>query len=276
MSTDSADDIDIPSINFQDWLKNENKLYNSLKYAAFLQQGILPKQRHFDRIFGESFILYLPMQIVSGDFYWLAEVDDLVYLAVGDCMGHGVPGAMLSVLVSNLLDYAVLNKRIKKTNKILKEIDKRFTESFTSIDQDQTFNNDWVDMSLCCIDRKRKQIFFSGAHNKVMLASKNNFEVFKGSFNPIGSWQIHNDIRYDTTSICYKPNNILYLSTDGFSDQVGGVNSLKYQTPYLQKFIHSISLQPLAKQKSELEKEFFSWKGEGSQSDDVCIIGVKL
>ena len=144
-----------PPVGFEldDCFTSKNHLYGSLKYAAFLQQGIFPKQRHFDRVFKESFVLYLPKEIVSGDFYWLAEVDDLVYIAVGDCMGHGVPAALLSVLVYNLLDYAILNKRIKKTYKILKEVNKRFTESFSSAENGQELNNDWVDISLCCIDK---------------------------------------------------------------------------------------------------------------------------
>ncbi|MGE0076565.1 MAG: PP2C family protein-serine/threonine phosphatase [Bacteroidales bacterium] len=255
---------------------SEKDLYNSLKYAAFLQQGIFPKQRHFDRIFKESFVVYLPKEIVSGDFYWLAELDDLVYVAVGDCMGHGVPAALMSVLVYNLLDYAILNKRIKKTCKILKEIDKRFVESFSSVDQSQVYNNDWVDISLCCIDRRKKQIFFSGAHHKIYLASNDSFKAFRGTFKPVGSWQIDNENNFESVSICYNDGDTLYLGSDGFRDQIGGDEPTKYGSVRFRKFIQAMSSKPLSNQKVELEKEFLRWKGRCRQNDDICLMGLKL
>lgn len=270
--------LQAPSVSFglDDCFTSKNHLYSSLKYAAFLQQGIFPKQRHFDRVFKESFVLYLPKEIVSGDFYWLAEVDELVYIAVGDCMGHGVPAAMLSVLVYNLLDYAILNKRMKKTYKILNEVNKRFTESFSSVEYGQEFNNDWVDISLCCIDRRRKQIHFSGAHHKIFLVGSDYFKVYRGAFSPIGAWQLNRDSHYESVSVCYNENDILYLGSDGFQDQVGAVEGIKYRGTCLKKYIYSISSLPLCAQKSELANEFFRWKGNNRQNDDVCIVGVKL
>ena len=267
-----------PPVGFEldDCFTSKNHLYSSLKYAAFLQQGIFPKQRHFDRVFKESFVLYLPKEIVSGDFYWLAEVDDLVYIAVGDCMGHGVPAALLSVVVYNLLDYAILNKRIKKTYKILKEVNKRFTESFSSAENGQEFNNDWVDISLCCIDRRKKQIHFSGAHHKIFLAGSDYFKVYRGDFSPIGAWQLNRDSHFESVSICYNENDTLYLGSDGFQDQVGAEEGIKYRGTCLKKYIYSISKLPLCEQKSELMNEFFRWKGNSRQNDDVCIVGVKL
>ena len=105
----------INNIEQLDRQQKETNFENSLKYAELLQQGIFPKQRHFDRIFSESFILFKPLQIISGDFYWLAESNGLIYLIVGDCTGHGAPGAILSVLISGLFDYVILNKQVKKT-----------------------------------------------------------------------------------------------------------------------------------------------------------------
>jgi len=276
MDIDLVKEADNYQVNTSKTSTLDQQFLSSLNYAAVLQQGIFPKKRHFDRIFKESFIFYLPKQIVSGDFYWLAEVDDLIYIAVGDCMGHGVPGAMLSMLIYNLLDYAILNKKIKKTYKIMREVDNRFTESFSSIEQNQVYNNDWVDISICCIDRNKKQIFFSGAHHNLLLAKKNDIKVFKGNAYPIGSRPLEGHKSYEAICICYDEDDILYLGSDGFQDQIGGVNNKKYKTTSLRKFIYSNSKLPLKDQKKELEKEFYRWKGDGNQRDDICIIGLKL
>jgi serine phosphatase RsbU (regulator of sigma subunit) len=276
MNSILANEVDSCEPKISETSKLDQQFLSSLSYAAVIQQGIFPKKRHFDRIFKESFIFYLPKQIVSGDFYWLTEVDDLIYIAVGDCMGHGVPGAMLSMLIYNLLNYAVLNKKIKKTYKIMREVDKRFTENFSSIDQNQIYNIDWVDISICCIDRKKKQIFFSGAHHNLLLAKKNEVQVFRGDAYPIGSCPLEGCKSYESVCISYDEDDILYLGSDGFQDQIGGSNGKKYKTIALRKFLNSNSKLSLKDQKYELEKEFYRWKGNLNQRDDVCIIGMKL
>jgi serine phosphatase RsbU (regulator of sigma subunit) len=252
------------------------ELIAGLRYAAMLQQGILPKQRHFDRIFDESFVLYLPYQFISGDFYWLAELDGLIYLAVGDCMGHGVSAAMLSVLANNLLDYAVLKKRIKRTNRILKEFDARFLESFSSIDTTKEFNNDWIEIALCCIDRKNKTVFFSGAHRSITLLTKDKTEVYKGNHYPIGGWQLLPSRNFDTVCLSYNEGDNLYLYSDGFQDQIGGADLKRYKKSNFFKTLKRISGNSMTSQKLILQDEFNSWKGVNPNTDDVCIVGIKL
>ena len=252
------------------------ELLSGMQYAALIQQGILPKQRHFDRVFSESFVLYLPCQYVSGDFYWLAELDDLIYIAVGDCMGHGVPGAMLSMLVQNLLDYAIFNKRIKKTNKILREIDKRFLESFTTSEIKGVFDNDWIDMSLCCIDRKKKTIFFSGAKRSIIHVNSSGVKEYRGCNYPIGGWQLEECRPFDTIPICFEEGDSLYLYSDGFYDQLGGYQNKKYKIQNFNQIVRHASKLPMQLQKSVFETAYFSWKGTNPRTDDVCIVGVKL
>jgi len=158
----------------------------------------------------------------------------------------------------------------------MKEVDNRFTESFSSIEQNQFYSNDWVDISICCIDRSKKQIFFSGAHHNLLLAKKNEIKVFRGNAYPIGSKPIEGFKSYEAICICYDEDDILYLGSDGFQDQVGGVYNKKYRTTSLRKFIYANSKLPLKDQKRELEDEFHRWKGNQSQRDDICIIGMKL
>ncbi|MFA7274524.1 MAG: PP2C family protein-serine/threonine phosphatase [Crocinitomicaceae bacterium] len=254
-----------------------SEFISSLKYAAILQKGILPKPRHFNRIFDDSFVLFLPQHIISGDFYWLSEVnDDLVYVAVGDCTGHGVPGAMLSILGNNMLTYAILKKRIKKVNRILMEMDKRFIESFSSDMQDEGFNNDWMDISLCCIDRKNKMIHYAGAKQKAFLVQKKGIEILKGSVYPLGGWQISADRNFESKSIAYKTGDTLYLSTDGFQDQIGGPKDKKYKSIALRKLLEENASDCLEDQKNRLLSEHLDWKGANEQTDDICLIGLRL
>ena len=249
---------------------------SSLRYAELLQQGVFPKQRHFDRIFSESFVFFKPLQIISGDFYWLAESNGLIYLIVGDCTGHGVPGAILSVLISNLFDYAILKKRLKKTHKILREVDKRFIESFSSHDIKKEFNNDWVDVSLCCIEPETKTIYFSGAKRNVLLVNKDGVKQLKGCSYPVGGWQIEPDRQYKTLKIKYKKGDALYLGTDGFQDQAGGKSDKKYKSSTLHKFLVENSKHTMNEQKELLEDELKLWMGNNIQTDDICILGVRL
>lgn len=250
---------------------------SSLKYAAILQQGIFPKQRHFDRIFDDSFVLYLPQQIISGDFYWLSEVsDDLIYLAVGDCTGHGVPGAMLSILANNLLSYSILNKKIKKTSKILKELDKRFIESFSSDNHETGFNNDWFDISLVCIDRTNKTIQYSGAKRKALLLKEQGYTVLKGSNYPIGGWQMAEKRDFESITVKYEPGDTLYLSSDGFQDQIGGVKDKKYKSVRLEECLFKYASMDMVTQKKLIHSEHLDWKGANEQTDDICLIGVRL
>lgn len=254
-----------------------NEFLSSLKYAAILQQGILPKQRHFDRIFQDSFVLFLPQHIISGDFYWLSQVnEDLIYVAVGDCTGHGVPGAMLSILGNNMLNYAILNKRMKKVSKILMEMDKHFIESFSSEMSDDGFNNDWMDISLCCIDRRNKIIHFAGAKQKVMLVRETGAELLKGSNYPLGGWQIAKDRSFNMESVAYDAGDALYLSSDGFQDQLGGPNDKKFKSVTLRNILQDNASLTMTEQKNLLYSEHIDWKGTNEQTDDICLIGLRL
>ena len=257
-------------------LQKDIDFKSSLEYAKLLQQGIFPKPRHFDRVFSDFFIFFKPLQIVSGDFYWLAKSDGLIYLIVGDCAGHGVPGAILSILTYSLFDYVVLKKRIKKTHKILREVDNRFIESFSSNEIKNNFDNDWVDISLCCIEPETKTIYFSGAHRDTLLINKKGSTILKGCCYPVGGWQMESNRQYKTQKIKYEKGDMLYLSTDGFQDQAGEKSGKKYKKSALYKFLANNSKQSMSEQKELLESELKSWMGINEQTDDICIIGITL
>ncbi len=175
-----------------------------LRNARIIQQGLLPKEWHFKRLFNRFFSVYIPKHIISGDFYWVGEKNDLKYLVVGDCTGHGVSAALLSVLAMNLFEYAIMNKGIKKTNRILQEVDKRFIESFKGNEID-SFDNPWIDLSIVCIDSNKNKLYYSGANRKLLhFDKKNNVNLFKGNRYPIGGWQLENERTFLPEVISYE------------------------------------------------------------------------
>lgn len=244
--------------------------------ARTIQLGMLPKERHFKRIFNHHFVLDIPLNIVSGDFYWLGEKHGLKYLVVGDCTGHGTSAALLSVLAINLFEYAIMNKGIKKVFKVLKEVDKKFIESFKD-SEEGTFDNPWIDVSILCIDEKKQKIYFSSANRKLLYVSiTGETNIYKGNKFPIGGWQIKNNRVFDTHIIDFKKGDQFYLGSDGFQDQIGGPKEKKYKSKNLHNFITTHSKLTLKMQKEGLNKELKAWKKSYLQTDDICIVGIKL
>lgn len=249
--------------------------HQELLNARIIQQGMLPKTRHFNRIFDESFIMYKPQNIISGDFYWIGQQNNLKYLVVGDCTGHGISAALLSVLAINLFQYAIMNKGIKKTDKILREVDRKFIESFKN-SEDKTFDNPWIDLSIVCINEEKNILQFSSANRKLMHVTKSKMSINKGNRYPIGGWQLEHNRLFESQEYSYEKGDILYLGSDGFQDQIGGENNKKYKSKRLHQFLLEQHKLTLSAQKQKLEIEFETWKNNNEQLDDVCIVGVKL
>jgi serine phosphatase RsbU (regulator of sigma subunit) len=246
-----------------------------LTSARSIQQGLLPKTRHFNRVFDDSFVVYIPQNIISGDFYWVGHKNNLKYLVVGDCTGHGISAALLSVLAINLFQYAIMNKGIKRTDKILREVDRKFIESFKNSEQGN-FDNPWIDLSLICIDEEKEMISFSSANRKMLHISDKKTDLIKGNRYPIGGWQLEKQRRFEPQLFPYKKGDLIYLGSDGFQDQMGGDDNKKYKSRRLHDFLIDKQALSLNNQKKELESEFYSWKQDYEQIDDVCIVGVRL
>ena len=254
----------------------QSEYLQSLAAAKFVQQGLLPQKRHFKRLFPDSFVFYAPQNIISGDFYWIGEKHGLKYIVVGDCTGHGVSAALLSVLALNLFEYVIMNKGIKKTNKILQEIDKKFIESFKDSDK-ISFDTPWIDLSVLCIDYENNKVHYSSANRKILhLNNKGEQTLFKGSKYPIGGWKIEEQRSFDSSSFKFKKNDSIYIGSDGFQDQIGGHKNKKYSSKRLHNFLVDIAHLPCNLQAEKLSIEFGGWKQKNEQVDDVCIVGLKL
>lgn len=267
-----------------DQLKNQfislyhyhDELTSSLKYAELIQKGVLPKDRHFKRLFNDYFVMYIPQSYVSGDFYWIGEVDDKLLFAVGDCTGHGVPGAMLTMLAHSFLNYIVLGKNIIDTAEVLREFDKKLIETFNQ-DKGRTFSNDWIDMALCCYDKRKNELMFSSAKRKLMITSdKNGCKLYKGSNYPLGGWQIESNRIFESQMISVKKGDMIYMGSDGFQDQIGGDQNKKYGSKQLHHLLEHISELPCSKQLMVLKRTFTLWKKEENQFDDICIMGIRI
>ncbi|MBI2281822.1 MAG: SpoIIE family protein phosphatase [Bacteroidetes bacterium] len=254
---------------------SNEELTSSLRYAQIIQSGVLPKIRHFNRLFDDFLILYKPQSYVSGDFYWIGEVGRKVLFAVGDCTGHGVPGAMLTMLAQSFLNHIILGKQLSDTSLILKEFDKKFIETFQG-ENDNFYSNDWIDIALCSFDKDSYELEFAGAKRKILIVNKHESKLIKGNNYPLGGWQIEKNRNFETHKIELKKGNMIYLGSDGFQDQIGGEKAKKFGSKQLHDILVDIYSLPCEKQLMILKNKFKVWKQGAQQLDDVCIMGIRI
>jgi len=248
---------------------------HELLNARMIQEGLLPKKRHFNRVFDESFILFKPLNIISGDFYWVGRRGKYKYLVVGDCTGHGISAALLSVLAINLFQYAIMTKGLKQTDQILKEVDRKFIESFKS-SKGENFDNPWIDLSIVRIDEDKEICHYSSANRKLLLISEEEMVLKTGNRYPIGGWQLEKQRNFEPQTIPYKKGDLMFLGSDGFQDQFGGEARKRYKSKKLHSFLYENRKSSLADLRQKLNHEFEAWKSGHDQVDDVCIVGVRL
>jgi serine phosphatase RsbU (regulator of sigma subunit) len=252
-------------------LKNKD-IMDSINYALRIQQAILPDEKKWERLLPDSFKLYLPKDVLAGDFYWLEENKDYIYVAAADCTGHGVPGAMVSVVCSSALTKAVLEDKLTDTNEILDRVREIVIEKMSS---NEGQLRDGMDVCLVRINKNnRKEIQYSGANRPLYIIKANGvLEELSPDKQPIG-WM--EEIRpFKSENKVLDQGDMLYLTTDGFADQFGGPKQKKLKTKgMLELFInvHSLSLN---EQKDKVLLYYSDWKGSGDQTDDVCVIGIK-
>ncbi|MBI2259473.1 MAG: tetratricopeptide repeat protein [Flavobacteriia bacterium] len=258
-------------------LQEKNReILDSITYAKRIQSAILPQEKNIKSFLPESFILYKPKDIVAGDFYWFEVVDDTIIFAAADCTGHGVPGAMVSVVCNNGLNRAVREFGLTFPNMILDKTREIVIEEFEKSDEDV---KDGMDISLFALDLKNNILNWSGANNPLWIIRKNiqgMVEVVetKPDKQPIGK---HFDSKpFTLFETKLQKNDIIYIFTDGFQDQFGGPKEKKYRASQMRELFISLFDKPMAEQKIIIEKSFEDWKGDLEQVDDVCVIGVRV
>lgn len=255
-------------------LEEQNKdITDSIYYAQRIQQSILQTEEQLTQFFSGSFLFYKPKDIVSGDYYWFYETEQYKYIAAVDCTGHGVPGAMMSMVANSMFKEVFMNKKITKPSEILLALDEELDKAINK-NQDASFN-DGMDVSLVRIDKRSQELMFSGAFRSVLINRGSLVTELKGSRYPIG---FYSGIKktFEDTSYQLASNDCVYLYTDGFIDQFGGEKNKKLNKSNFKDLIKTISEMPMDEQEAFLEYSFNNWKQDLEQTDDVLVIGIRI
>ncbi len=255
-------------------LIEQNKdIKDSLYYAQRIQQSILQSPQMLNTFFNESFLLYKPKDIVSGDYYWFHENEHYKFVAAIDCTGHGVPGAMMSMVANSIFKEVFINQKITDPSMILSGLDTELDKSI-NVNQDATFN-DGMDVAIIRIDKTTNELVFSGAFRNILITQNNTLTEIKGSRYPIGFYSGITKV-FENTTLQLQPNDCVYLYTDGFIDQFGGERNKKLNKTNFKELLTTIADMTLEEQEAFLEYSFNNWKQDNEQTDDVLVIGVKV
>ena len=249
-------------------IKNK-EITDSINYARRIQQAILPPESKINNHLKNNFILYLPKDIVAGDFYWLEAKEDRVLFAAADCTGHGVPGAMVSVVCNNALNRSVREYDLTDPGKILDKTREIVIQEFEKSDEEV---RDGMDIAICSLIGDKLE--YAGAHNPLWIVRNGVLLETKANKQPIGKFD--NLLPYTTHSFVLEKGDTVYIFSDGYPDQFGGEKGKKYKSGNFKKFLLSIQEDSMEKQLTLLIEEFEKWRGSMEQIDDVCVIGLRI
>ncbi len=243
----------------------------SIKYAKRIQSAVLPPDKFVKDLLVNSFVLYRPKDFVAGDFYWLEKKDDKILLAAADCTGHGVPGAMVSVICNNGLNRSVREHGLTNPAKILDKTRDIVVQEFEKSEEEV---KDGMDIALCSIDNNLLE--FAGANNPFWLIRTGTTEIveIKGDKQPIGKFS--SAVPFKSHSVTLHKGDTFYIFSDGYADQFGGEKGKKFSAKRFKSLLLSIQNKDMTEQKEIIHKTFETWKGNLEQLDDVCIIGVRI
>jgi len=250
--------------------KNKN-ITDSITYAKRIQDAMLPETHKLDSAFPEWFIFNQAKDIVSGDFYWFEKSEDKIIIAVADCTGHGVPGALMSVIGTSLLNKIVNEKHIVKPAEILQQMNFGINHFFKQSD-----TRDGMDIALCSIDLASLRVEYAGANRPILIVRKDGLEEITPTKLPIGGLTDTDRRAYETKEIQLEPEDKIYFFTDGIIDQFGGPFDKKLMKKRLKEFFTSVCGRSMSEQKSLLKDFIIKWAGHNEQIDDMLVAGLKI
>lgn len=254
--------------------KKNIRITSSIRYARHIQNAVLPPIELIDRLLPDSFIFSKPKDIVSGDFFWLAEKDNKIVFTVADCTGHGVPGAFMSILGITLLNDIVNVQEITRSDIIVTKLRENIIHSLQQ-KRKETIASDGLDIALCVLDKKQKRIQYTGGKNDLVYIRDGKLEVIKAdNFSVSIIYEDSGD--YTMKEIDCKKGDIYYLFSDGYKDQFGGAYDKKYMARRFYDTLLEIHELPMISQKEILKKKLYEWMKDGSQTDDITVMGVRI
>jgi serine phosphatase RsbU (regulator of sigma subunit) len=252
----------------------KNYLTSSINYAKRIQSAVFPSDNVLASRFSEHFILFKPLDVVSGDFYWYRQNRDEVYIAVADCTGHGVPGAFMSILGITYLNEIVNKTESGNPAEILYHLRENVIRSLNQSNQISEVK-DGMEVALCKLNMESRMLQFSGAFRPLFLIRENAIHYFKGDKMPIG---VYDNIEkpFANNNIQLQKDDVVYIFTDGFVDQIGGPDRKTFKTNRFKELLLDISRYPMPEQKYLLERRIVEWQGEFDQTDDILVVGFKI
>ncbi len=254
--------------------EKNNEIIDSIKYAQRIQKALLPDANLLNKYVDDYFIFYKPKDIVSGDFYWFGERNNQLIFVAADCTGHGVPGALLSMLGISFLSEIISNKNNLEANRILEILRNQMISSLKQSGFEGE-SKDGMDIALCIFDKEKKNLQYSGAYNSLYLIRGNELDEYKADRMPIGYYD--NAVEpFTNHNIQLNQGEMIYLFSDGFPDQFGGTEGKKYKYKAFKDLLLSMNNLSMKDQHKRLQKEFEDWKGNYDQVDDVIVLGIKI
>lgn len=271
-------ELNLKNIEIQEKNAELQKLYSkireSIDYASKIQKAILPMKQQIDIVFKDNFILYLPKDIVSGDFYWFYEAEEWYFIAGIDCTGHSVPGAFMSLIANNLLNEIIKTQKIYTLSDAIKLIDLKLKETLHSQQLNDNEIQDGMDLSIIKINKKQRKAQIASVNQSVIYIVDNEFNIYEGSMYSIGSTINFMELAINELEIDLGQEAIFYLFSDGYADQFN-IERKKYSSKRFFGLIKNNYNLPLKIQQNLYLEEFLRWKGHHVQIDDVLIIGIK-
>lgn len=255
--------------------RQKQNITDSIHYAKNIQNALLPPREYLSKFLREYFILFKPRDIVSGDFYWMSYKNNKLLIAAVDCTGHGVPGAFMSMLGNAFLNEIVNHLGIVEPEKILEALRASVIRSLHQTGK-KGEAHDGMDIALIALDKETNLLEFAGAHNPLFIISNNELQVFKGSNISISFDPYTKDHNFERKSVQLKTGDLVYIFSDGYTDQFGGPENRKFGTKQFKELLLSIHMLPMYEQEKKLFETLEAWKGSQMQVDDILVIGILI
>jgi serine phosphatase RsbU (regulator of sigma subunit) len=259
---------------FKELEKRNIEMEASIRYAGNLQQSILPNERLFKNCFADAFVMFQPKDIVSGDFYWFFQHNSDVYFAVGDCTGHGIPGALVNIAGNTILRQIIRTEGVTDPAQILSLLDSELTSLFN---ENRTVGEtrDGMDIAFCKFNMNTRKGYFCGAGRPLCLVRDGELIEFEKGMDAIG-FNGGLPKNFQSVEIDLQRGDKFYLFTDGYTDQFGGSNIKKFNRSRFRKLLTYLAEEVMDEQKKQLIETHRNWRGTQEQIDDVCVLGIEI